>query len=101
MLGPITPHLAEEGWKKTQKKKSLLCEEPWPKYDKNLIKESEILLPVQVNGKKRAEIKIAVGLGSDDVKILVLELPEIKNITQDKKIKKIIVVPGRIINIVF
>jgi len=101
MLGPITPHLAEEGWKKTQKKKSLLCEEPWPKYDKNLIKESEILLPVQVNGKKRAEIKIAVGLGGDDVKILVLELPEIKNITQDKKIKKIIVVPGRIINIVF
>ena len=101
MLGPITPHLAEEGWKETQEKKNLLYEEPWPKYDKNLIKESEILLPVQVNGKKRAEIKIAVGLGNDDVKILVLELPEIKNITQDKKIKKIIVVPGRIINIVF
>ena len=101
MLGPITPHLAEEGWRHTQGKKTLLCEEPWPKYDKNLIKESEILLPVQVNGKKRAEIKIAIGLRNEDVETLALELPEIKNIIQDSKIKKIIVVPGRIINIVF
>ena len=100
MLNPITPHISEEAWKLTQKSKTLVCDEAWPKFDQDLIKESEIVIPVQINGKKRSEIKVATGLGRDDIESLALEQIEVRAIVKDSKIKKIIVVPDRIINIV-
>ena len=100
MLNPITPHIAEEAWRLTQKTKTLLCDEAWPKYDKDLVKEKEVLIPIQINGKKRSEIIINVGLETTEIEGLVLQQPQIQEIIKDSEIKKVIVVPGRIINIV-
>jgi leucyl-tRNA synthetase len=101
MLNPITPHLAEEAWKQTSGNKNMLCDESWPKHNETLVKEKEIVIPVQINGKKRSEILVSVDLEKDKIEKLALELPEVKAIIKDSKVKKIIVVPGRIINIVF
>ena len=100
MLNPITPHMAEEAWKLTQKTQTLLCDQAWPKYDKNLVKESKVLIPIQINGKKRSEIIVTVGLGASEIEKLVLQQPKVQAIIKDSQIKKVIVVPGRIINIV-
>ncbi len=67
MLNPITPHMAEEAWRLTQKTQTLLCDQAWPKYDKDLVKESEVLIPIQINGKKRSEIIVTVGLGASEI----------------------------------
>jgi leucyl-tRNA synthetase len=62
MLNPIAPHLAEEAWKQTSDKKTLVSDELWPKHDASLVKESEILIPIQINGKKKSEIKVSSDL---------------------------------------
>ena len=100
MLKPITPHMAEEAWRLTQKTQTLLCDQAWPKYNKDLVKESEVLIPIQINGKKRSEIIVTVGLGASEIEKLVLQQPKVQAIIKDSQIKKVIVVPGRIINIV-
>ena len=100
MLGPITPHLAEEGWSLLSEKKGLLCEQAWPCTDENLITETNIKLPIQINGKKKAEIEVEKDIDEDKLKELVLNEVSIKSFTEDKEIKKLIIVPNRIINIV-
>ena len=72
----------------------------WPKYNKDLVKESEVLIPIQINGKKRSEIIVTVGLGASEIEKIVLQQPKVQAIIKDSQIKKVIVVPGRIINIV-
>mgnify|MGYP003313064754 FL=1 len=97
---PITPHLAEEGWSLLSEKKGLLCEQAWPCTDENLITETNIKLPIQINGKKKAEIEVEKNIDEDKLKELVLNEVSIKSFTEDKEIKKLIIVPNRIINIV-
>ena len=101
MLNPIAPHLAEEAWKQTSNKKTLISDELWPKHDESLVKENEILIPIQINGKKKSEIKVSSDLQRSELERLALETSEVKAIIKDNEVKKIIVVPGRIINIVF
>ena len=101
MLNTIAPHLAEEAWKQTSNKKTLVSDELWPKHDESLVKENEILIPIQINGKKKSEIKVSSDLQRSELERLALETSEVKAIIKDNEVKKIIVVPGRIINIVF
>ena len=100
MLNPITPHLAEEAWKQTSNKKTLVSDESWPKHDSELVKESQLIIPIQINGKKRSEIKVSADMDKSELEELVLNAEEVKAIINDSHVKKIIVVPGRIINIV-
>ena len=100
MLGPITPHLAEEGWSLLSEKEGLLCEQAWPCTDENLITETNIKLPIQINGKKKAEIEVEKNIDEDRLKELILNEVSIKSFIEDKEIKKLIIVPNRIINIV-
>ena len=100
MLGPITPHLAEEGWSLFTSNKGLLCDQPWPKFDESLVVENIIKMPIQINGKKKAEIEINKDIEEKKLKEMTLNNPNVKSLISDKKIKKLIVIPGRIINIV-
>ncbi len=101
MISPITPHLAEEAWRQTSGKETLVSNEPWPQYNPELVKENEILIPVQINGKKKSEIRTTSDLSVSELEVLALGSPKVRAIIKDSEVKKIIVIPGRIINIVF
>lgn len=96
-LSPFAPHIAEE-------MASLLnfsCpEKPWPLYKEELTQTDEILIVLQVNGKVRQKLQIGTGISDEDLKSLALSDPKIQEWTQDKEIKKVIIVPKKLVNIV-
>lgn len=99
LVSPMMPHLAEEAWA-TLGNATMLADVPWPSADPDLVKDDLIKMAVQVNGKRRAEIEVAPGLGNDKVEEMALSLDAVKRALGDKDPRKIIVVPNRIVNIV-
>ena len=85
---------------KVNDKEALTTTQIWKDIE-SLVKENEILIPIQINGKKKSEIKVSSDLQRSELERLALETSEVKAIIKDNEVKKIIVVPGRIINIVF
>ena len=100
MLGPITPHLAEEGWSLFSKEKGMVCEQAWPNIEESLIAESTIKIPIQVNGKKKSEVQVDKNIDESKLREIALSDDKIESFIGDKEIKKLIIVPNRIINIV-
>ncbi|WP_018148805.1 leucine--tRNA ligase [Henriciella marina] len=98
-LTPFMPHLAEECWK-TLGEEGFISDAPWPTSDPALMIENTITLPIQVNGKRRGEIEVARDASKEDIEGQALNSPEIAGFIDGLDIKKIIVVPGRIVNIV-
>jgi leucyl-tRNA synthetase len=98
-INPIVPHLAHELWGNI-KTETYLDALPWPKIDSNLLTEDEITLAVQVNGKLRGNIQVMVEASDNEVSAAALALPNVQNAIKGKQIKKTIIVPKRIVNIV-
>tara|TARA_B110000444_G_scaffold261022_1_gene310547 strand:+ start:624 stop:3203 length:2580 start_codon:yes stop_codon:yes gene_type:complete len=97
---PMMPHLAEECWRHVGYKNSII-EAEWPLYDNDLIVENEALIIIQINGKKKAELKVASNTSEFDIYKAALNIQNIKNIiTDEKEIKKRIFIPNKILNIV-
>lgn len=99
LLSPFAPHLTEELWQKIGGKDSIHSQK-WPKYNPKLIKEEMITLVIQVNGKVRDKIEVEANISEEKAKGLAVSREKIKNWVLGKKIKKIIFVPGKLINIV-
>jgi leucyl-tRNA synthetase len=99
LFHPMMPHLAEECWQALGHK-SLVSTESWPQVESELLIESTITLPVQVNGKKRADVTVAREAGKDEVEAAVLTLDAVKKELNGRSPKKVIVVPQRIVNVV-
>jgi leucyl-tRNA synthetase len=99
LIAPMTPHLAEECWT-VLGNEGLVAETAWPSYDDALVAENEVTLPVQINGKKRAELTISRDADQTAVSEAVLTLDAVKTALGGQTPKKVIVVPGRIVNIV-
>ena len=99
LFQPMMPHLAEECWAALGHK-SLVATEKWPQVETALLVESSITLPVQVNGKKRADVTVPREAGKDEIEAAVLALDEVKKVLDGKSPKKVIVVPQRIVNVV-
>ena len=99
LLSPIVPHFSEELWQGMDYKQSLYFEK-WPQFDPQLIKEEELLIVVQVNGKLRDKVKVSVGSSEEEIKKTVLGLPKIKNWLEGKDINRIIYIPEKLVNIV-
>ena len=98
ILNPICPHICEEAWEMLGNKKSI-SDAPWPKVDLKYLNDNYITLPIQINGKRRAEIKISKSLSTKEVKNLALNHQNIiKFLTETPK--KVIYIPHKIINIV-
>jgi leucyl-tRNA synthetase len=99
LFHPMMPHLAEECWVALGHK-SLVATEAWPRVEPDLLVESTITLPVQINGKKRADVTVARDAGNTDIEAAVLALDAVKKALEGKSPKKVIVVPQRIVNVV-
>ncbi len=99
LLAPFAPHLAHELWEMLGEKGSLL-RTPWPKYDPALAKEEEIEIPVQINGKLRSLIVVPVDSSKEVIQERALSDEKIKSAIAGKQVVKVIVVPGRLANIV-
>jgi leucyl-tRNA synthetase len=99
LMQPMTPHLAEEIWS-TLGGEGLVTGAKWPTLDALMLINDTIILPIQVNGKRRDEIEINIDLAKDEIEKIVLERPSILRILDGNTPKKIIVVPGKIVNVV-
>ncbi|MEX0337818.1 MAG: leucine--tRNA ligase [Arenibacterium sp.] len=99
LMAPMTPHLAEDVWAR-QAGEGLVIEAPWPKADEAYLVEDTLTLPVQVNGKRRGEIDVAKDLPNAEVEKAALAVEAVQKALEGKAPKKVIVVPGRIVNVV-
>ncbi|MCC4348332.1 leucine--tRNA ligase [Limosilactobacillus reuteri] len=99
MIAPIMPHMAEELWSQFGESDTITYQ-PWPTYDPKALVEDEVEMIVQVNGKVRAKIKMAKDTDRDEAQQLALANEHVKKFTDGKDIKKVIVVPNKIVNIV-
>jgi leucyl-tRNA synthetase len=99
MIGPMMPHLAEECWARLGYN-TLLANQPWPQADRALLVDDTITIAVQVNGKRRDELTIARTAGSDEIEAAALSLEPVLKALDGRPVKKVIVVPQRIVNVV-
>jgi leucyl-tRNA synthetase len=99
ILAPYAPHLAEELWEKLGHKQSLAYE-PWPKHDDSLLKEDTVTIVLQVNGKLRDRVDAPARSSAAELEKLALANGRVKEHLAGKQVKKVIVVPGKLVNVV-
>jgi leucyl-tRNA synthetase len=99
LLSPFAPHLAEELWRALGHLETLAYA-PWPKCDPALMTKNEIEVPVQVNGKLRVRLTVAADVDEDALKSLALSNEKVREAIAGKEIRKVIVVPKKLVNIV-
>jgi leucyl-tRNA synthetase len=99
MIAPLAPHIAEELWQRLGHPDSLAYA-PFPAADPALVAQASVELPVQVNGKVRFTVEVPAGAGEDDVRTLVTGSEEFARLVDGGAVQRIIVVPGRIVNVV-
>ncbi|MEO0694870.1 MAG: leucine--tRNA ligase [Pseudomonadota bacterium] len=99
LIAPFTPHLAEECWA-CLGREPFVCDVPWPSADPGLLVDDTVTLAVQVNGKRRGEISVPTDASKADAEKLALADPDVMRHTEGKTVRKVIVVPGKIVNIV-
>ena len=99
LMSPMVPHLAEDIWAMLDGE-GLVAQAPWPKADPAMLVEDEVTLPIQINGKRRAEISVPKGMPASEVEKIVLAEEAVIRALNGGAPKKLIVVPGRIVNVV-
>ncbi len=99
MFAPMMPHLAEECWKVLGHTQAVV-ETPWPEYLPELVADDMVTIAVQVNGKRRDEIRVRKGLPAPDIEAIAVKLDAVRRALDRRPVKKVIVVPDRIVNIV-
>ncbi|MCC5965670.1 MAG: leucine--tRNA ligase [Natronohydrobacter sp.] len=99
LMAPMVPHLAEEIWT-MQDGQGLVAQAEWPKADPAMLVRDTITLPIQINGKRRAEIEVPAEMGKEEVEKLALAHDAVVKALGGNAPRKLIVVPGRIINVV-
>ena len=99
LMSPMTPHLSEELWERLGEK-TLIARQPWPTVDETLLTDDTITMPIQINGKRRGQIEVQKDLTPPDIEKLALAETAVQKALNGNKPKKVIVVPGRIINVV-
>ncbi|MGR3802112.1 leucine--tRNA ligase [Marinibacterium profundimaris] len=99
LMAPMTPHLSEAIWE-AQGGEGMIVTAPWPVAEEKYLVEDTVTLPVQVNGKRRAEIQVAKDADKAEVEAMALEMDAVQKALDGGTPKKVIVVPGRIVNVV-
>jgi leucyl-tRNA synthetase len=99
LISPMMPHLAEQCWNALGHQ-GLVSEAQWPEIEPKLLVDDTITLPVQVNGKKRADVTVARNAQNPEIEAAVLTLDAVKSALDGKSPRKVIIVPQRIVNVV-
>jgi len=99
LMSPMTPHLAEDIWAH-QGGEGLIVTAPWPQADDNMLVDDTVTLPIQINGKRRAEINVPADMSKEEVEKIALAHEAVIRTLDGATPKKVIVVPGRIVNVV-
>ncbi len=99
MVSSFAPHIGEELWHLLGKEGSIATTE-FPEWDENLVADAVVVYPVSFNGKTRFKIELPADTPREEVEKIVMEAPEAKKWLQDKQVRKVIVVPGKIVNVV-
>jgi leucyl-tRNA synthetase len=99
LMSPMTPHLSEDIWAH-QGGEGLIVNAPWPKADPAMLVEDSVTLPIQINGKRRAEIEVPKDMEKSEVEKTALATDAVVKALDGAQPKKVIVVPGRIVNVV-
>jgi leucyl-tRNA synthetase len=99
ILAPLAPHMAEEIWEMLGEKQSIALAS-WPSYDEAQLRDDEVEMPIAVQGKVRAKIMVPTGSDAATIEKLALADPKVQELTGGKAIKKLIVVPGKMVNLV-
>ena len=99
LLSPVTPHIAHVLWQALDYEGAVI-DAPWPAPDAAALKRDTIALVVQVNGKVRAQIEVPRDAGKGTIEQIALAAPNVQRFVEDKKVRKIIVAPGKLVNIV-
>ena len=99
MLGPMAPHVAEELWRRLGHEDTLAYE-PWPTADAALLVQDEVTIVLQVNGKKRDELRVGKDASREEIEALALASERVQKHLDGREPKKVVVVPGRLVNVV-
>jgi len=99
LIAPMTPHIAEEVWQALGHS-ALLVESPWPKFDPALLEDDTVTLAVQVNGKLRGTVEVARAASKEEAEKAALAIDAVQPWLDGKTIRKVVVVPGKIVNVV-
>ena len=102
LVAPMMPHLAEEAWTEIglSDSASLVAEAAWPSFDPALLVEDEVTVAVQVRGKLRDTLTVAKGTSKEDLEVLALASEKVQRALEGAEVKKVIVVPDRLVNLV-
>ena len=102
LSAPMVPHLAEEAWTRlgADSGENLIADAPWPEVDPALLEEDEVTIAIQVRGKLRDTLTVPKGLPQAEMEALALASQKVQHAMEGADIKKIIVVPDRLVNIV-
>ena len=100
LLAPFAPHISEEIWQNTFGKKTSIHLEPWPSYNHRLVKEERFTLIIQVNGKVRDTVEVPAAISEEEVRQLALQRPKISKLVGAATPRRVVYIPGRLINIV-
>ena len=99
LLNPFAPHLSSELWEKL-KSPGDITEQPWPDYDEKFLVEDEVEIVMQVNGKVRDRMTMSISATEDEMKAAALANPKIQQLIAGKTVRKVVVVPKKLVNIV-
>ena len=99
LLNPFAPHLSSELWEKLNLTGEITAQ-PWPAYDEQFLVEDEVEIVVQVNGKVRDHMTMSIHASEDGIKAAALALPKIQELIAGKEIRKVVVIPKKLVNIV-
>jgi len=104
LLNPFAPHLTSELWEKLGTKFRVepneIIQQPWPRYDEALLVEAEVEIVIQINGKMRARLKVATNASEETLKAATLAFPKIADAIAGKEIRKVVIVPNKLVNVV-
>ncbi|MGQ0549897.1 MAG: class I tRNA ligase family protein, partial [Armatimonadota bacterium] len=100
LLAPLCPHIAEELWVEHLKQPYSVHTQPWPSYDRSKATAEQVTLVLQVNGRVRERLQVPAGISDAEAREAALSNPRVREFIDGKRVANVIVVPGRLVNVV-